>query len=207
MELIYECDNFITPDYCKHLIDKFESGETKIDGSTINGINSSKKSVDLRIYGEDRWYNEEMYITKMLRKAQNSYQTFLKGDNFDRDDLLYDAMKHCYIFPPQIQKTVPGGYYKWHFDVTLPMCYKVFTYIIYLNDVDKESGGATEFNCGKIIQPKVGKIVIFPTTLTYLHRGKLLENGLKYIATNAYTCEPPSIIQPTNKNIFQMIVR
>ena len=207
MELIYECDNFITPDYCKHLIDKFESDETKIDGSTINGINSSKKSVDLRIYGEDRWYNEEMYITKMLRKAQNSYQTFLKGDNFDRDDLLYYAMKHCYIFPPQIQKTVPGGYYKWHFDATFPMCYKVFTYIIYLNDVDKESGGATEFNCGKIIQPKVGKIVIFPTTLTYLHRGKLLENGLKYIATNAYTCEPPSIIQPTNKNNFQMIIR
>ena len=206
MELIYECDNFITPEYCKHLIDKFESDENKQIGSTLGGgVNPIKKSIDLIINGNDKWYNEELYFTRMLQKAQNSYLQFLKSGNFDRNDILYNAMKHCYIFPPQIQKTVPGGYYNWHFDTSFPICHKLFTFIIYLNDVDKEFSGATEFNCGKIIQPKVGKIIIFPSTLTYLHRGRLLESGLKYIATNAYTCKHPSLIVPTNN--FQMIIR
>ena len=54
-----------------------------------------------------------------------------------------------------------------------------------MNDVEKDSGGTTDFSCGKIIQPKAGKIIFFPSTWTYYHRGKTLEKGVKYIATNA----------------------
>ena len=68
--------------------------------------------------------------------------------------------------------------------------WKIFTYIIYLNDVEKDSGGTTEFSCGKTIQPKAGKIVFFPCTWTYFHRGKTLEKGVKYIATNGLMIKP-----------------
>jgi hypothetical protein len=52
-----------------------------------------------------------------------------------------------------------------------------------LNDVPVEHGGCTEFLMGKKIQPKKGTLLFFPATWNYIHRGKKLEKGNKYIAT------------------------
>jgi hypothetical protein len=82
-----------------------------------------------------------------------------------------------------------------------------------LNDVEEDSGGTTEFSCGKIIQPKAGKIVFFPCTWTYFHRGKTLEKGIKYIATNGLLVKPIRQIaisrrerEERNKPVFPFII-
>mgnify|MGYP001186414925 FL=1 len=199
MEFIYECEDVFPVSFCNRVIDKFEQSDLKLTGTanTRGLTNNVKKSIDLRIYDEPEWVEEEKYFHDTIRKAMKKYETFLLKMDVD-DEIKKDIsniLMGCYAFAPQIQKTEPGGYYHWHQDQPLePPNWKVFTYIVYLNDVENYSGGTTEFSCGKIIQPRAGKIVFFPTTWTYYHRGKTLEKGIKYIATNnLYTDHPRNI--------------
>jgi len=191
MEFIYECDDIFPVDFCNHVIKKFEKSNLKLKGTTDLG-RDTKQSTDLRIYDEPEWVDEEKYFHDMIRKAMKKYETFLLKMNVDIE--VKEEFSRClmdsHIHPPQIQRTEPGQYYHWHEDQGAPPCWKRFTYIIYLNDVENKSGGTTEFSCGKIIQPKAGKIIFFPSTWTYFHRGKTLEKGVKYIATNALMVEP-----------------
>jgi hypothetical protein len=192
MEFIYECDDVFPVDFCNRVIDKFEKSNLKFKGVVGVGIDDVKKSTDLRIYDEPEWVEEEKYFHDMIRKAMKKYETFLL--KMDVDDEVKRHMSgmlmNSHIHPPQIQRTKPGQYYHWHHDQGYPPHWKIFTYIIYLNDVERDSGGTTEFSCGKIIQPKAGKIVFFPCTWTYYHCGTTLEKGVKYIATNGLMIKP-----------------
>jgi hypothetical protein len=195
MEFIYECEDVFPVSFCNRVIEKFEKSDLKIIGRTStnrDGENPAKKSTDIRIYDEPEWVEEEKYFHVMIRKAMKNYETFLLKMDVDDEvkEQMSQALKNTHIYPPQIQRTEPGQYYHWHHDQTYPPCWKLFTYIIYLNDVEKDSGGTTDFSCGKIIQPKAGKIVFFPSTWTYFHRGKILEKGVKYIATNGLMIKP-----------------
>jgi hypothetical protein len=203
MEFIYECEDTFPVSFCNRVIEKFEKSDLKFKGRANSGSNTIKKSTDIRIYDEPEWVEEEKYFHDTIRKAMKKYETFLL--KMDVDDEVKKEMSgylmNTHIYPPQIQRTEPGQYYHWHNDQTYPPCWKVFTYIIYLNDVEKNSGGTTEFSCGKTIQPKVGKIVFFPCTWTYFHRGKTLEKGVKYIATNGLMVKHPREIIMSSKQI------
>jgi|TARA_B110000444_G_C18617334_1_gene490498 hypothetical protein len=193
MEFIYECEDAFPVSFCNRVIEKFEKSDLKFMGRTDAGINPQKKSTDLRIYDEPEWVEEEKSFHDMIRKAMKNYETFLLKMNID-DEVkkeMSEILMCSHIHPPQIQRTEPGQYYHWHHDQRAPYNWDRFTYIIYLNDVEKDSGGTTNFSCGKTIQPRVGKIVFFPSTWTYFHRGKTLEKGVKYIATNALMLEHP----------------
>ena len=193
MEFIYECDDVFPVDFCNRVIDKFEKSNLKIIGTTDDdSINPIKKSIDLRIYDEPEWVEEEKYFHDTIQKAMKKYETFLLKMDVDGEvkKHMSQILMNSHIQPPQIQQTKTGEYYHWHQDQLYPPHWKIFTYIIYLNDVEKDSGGTTEFSCGKIIQPKAGKIVFFPCTWTYFHRGKTLEKGVKYIATNGLMIKP-----------------
>ena len=78
----------------------------------------------------------------------------------------------------QIQKTQPGDYYIWHHDQTTS---RLVTFIWYLNDVKDD--GYTEFIDGTRIQPEAGKLIIFPATWDFLHRGVSPKTETKYICT------------------------
>ena len=192
MEFIYECEDTFPVSFCNRVIEKFEKSDLKFKGRANSGLSTVKKSTDVRIYDEPEWVEEERYFHDTIRKAMKNYETFLLKMNVDDEvkKVLSRQLMNTHVYPPQIQRTEPGQYYHWHHDQTYPPCWKLFTYIIYLNDVEKDSGGTTEFSCGKSIQPKAGKIIFFPSTWTYYHRGKTLEKGVKYIATNALMMAP-----------------
>ena len=206
MEFIYECDDVFPVDFCNRVIDKFEKSNLKFKGTIGDSITSSiKQSTDLRMYDEPEWVEEEKYFHDMIRKAMKKYETFLL--KMDVDDQVKKSMSdiliESHVFPPQIQRTEPNEYYHWHHDQSRNSHWKLFTYIIYLNDVEEDSGGTTEFSCGKIIQPKAGKIIFFPCTWTYFHRGKTLEKGIKYIATNGLTSRPIREISLSRREMEQ----
>jgi hypothetical protein len=206
MEFIYECEDVFPVSFCNRVIEKFEKSDLKFKGIVGSGLSTSKKSTDVRIYDEPEWVEEEKYFNDTIRKAMKNYETFLL--KMDVDDEVKKEMSgylmNTHIYPPQIQRTEPGEYYHWHNDQGYPPCWQLFTYIIYLNDVEKNSGGTTEFSCGKTIQPKVGKIVFFPCTWTYFHRGKTLEKGVKYIATNGLMIKPIREITRSRREIEQI---
>jgi hypothetical protein len=57
---------------------------------------------------------------------------------------------------------------------------RLLTFIWYLNDVT--DGGETEFINGKI-KPKTGKLLIFPSSWNYYHKGNMPLSNDKYIIT------------------------
>ena len=91
-------------------------------------------------------------------------------------------LQHSYF---NLQKTLPKqGYHTWHCENTGKHCTRrVLVTMMYLND-DFE-GGETEFLYQSLrIQPKKGRMLIWPAGFTHTHRGNPpLSGDGKYIAT------------------------
>ena len=81
----------------------------------------------------------------------------------------------------KIQKTEPGqGYHAWHYEATPSAPYRKLATMIYLND--NFEGGETEFLYqSKRVEPKMGRLVICPTSFTHTHRGNPPLTGDKYM--------------------------
>lgn len=61
---------------------------------------------------------------------------------------------------------------------------------MYLNDIEYV-GGETEFSTGRVIKPKKGKMLVFPTTFFHVHRGRPILEGEKYIASVFFNIKQP----------------
>ena len=107
------------------------------------------------------------------------------------DNELYDWADFTPLFGDisdkgyQIQETKPTQFYDWHDDAMIHWNEnkeRSLTFIWYLNDI--YDGGCTEFFNGFSVPPRAGRMIIFPSTWTYMHRGaRLLGANNKYICT------------------------
>lgn len=170
--------NVLSKKFCNHLIDKFEKDEVKTKGHVGHGLDESvKQSIDLPISKFTGWEDEDDILCQILRKNVNEY---LK--HIPKECSPFSGYKRSSDTGYQIQKTIPGGFYHWHDDFcSSNLGSRVLTYIWYLNTVKND--GYTEFISGEKIQPEVGKMLIFPATWTYAHRGYPPKRETKYICT------------------------
>jgi len=108
----------------------------------------------------------------------------------------------------KLQRTDPGGgYHVWHCeDGAFIYRDRVLTWMIYLNDIPYENGGATDFLHQKCsFQPTQGTLVLWPATYTHMHRGSFLTGEKsKYIATGWFLREPGNV---TNRVIQESCKR
>ena len=97
----------------------------------------------------------------------------------------------------KLQKTQSGGgYHIWHCeDGAFVYRDRVLTWMMYLNDIPHENGGATDFLHQKCsFQPTTGTMVMWPATYTHIHRGAFLTGDIpKYIATGWFYREPGNV--------------
>ena len=57
---------------------------------------------------------------------------------------------------------------------------------MYLNTLDYNEGGITEFINGRKIKPDIGKILIFPSNWSFVHRGQEVKSKvIKYTITTS----------------------
>ncbi|MGX5200437.1 2OG-Fe(II) oxygenase [Aliikangiella sp. IMCC44632] len=71
---IIEFKNALSPEYCDHLIKKFEAAKDKSPGRTGAGVDKSKKdSVDLAISGHPNWQQESQTISQTIYQATLEY--------------------------------------------------------------------------------------------------------------------------------------
>ena len=96
------------------------------------------------------------------------------------------------MFPNQLQKYKKdtGHYNAWHCewmsDPSRSSIMRTLITMLYLNDVDE--GGKTEFyNQGLEVQPKAGRLVLFPAYFTHTHRGQTPLSNDKYIITSMFS--------------------
>jgi hypothetical protein len=186
-EFIYEQENFLKTSECKMIIDRFETSKYVRNGLTAGGyMPNFKKQTETEL----KKLNDELDVElrdKRIPKLVDDYVEYLCNKGFEHNDIFTEALNSRYITCtyPQVQKSVVDDFFRWHHDSLLGT-YKttrMLAIIIYLNDVEEGCGGTTDFYKYGSIKPKPGKVLIFPATWEYLHRGKKVEKGCKYIVT------------------------
>ena len=184
-DFIYVADGALEPEFCKNVIEKFEKDDDKAPGALGREgrvDTSAKDSTDLWITNLSRWKEEDGVFFNSLKEHHMLYLENGAWGETHRP-VLGDFSDSGY----QIQRTRPGSGYVWHQDSMVFQEYvldngvRATTYIWYLNDIDED--GYTEFIDGTKVQPKTGRICIFPATWTYMHRGYPPKNKTKYIVT------------------------
>lgn len=174
-DFIYIERDALPKSFCNNVIEKFEQDDRKRQGQVGSGVHLEiKRSSDLSITELEDWKSYDQAFFRCLNNGLKKYIRFLPEEYVKYDALSEIKNDTGY----QIQRTQPGDYYIWHHDQTTS---RLVTFIWYLNDV--KDGGYTEFIDGTRIQPEAGKLIIFPATWDFLHRGVSPKTETKYLCT------------------------
>lgn len=172
-------DGNLTEDFCNLCIREFEKDDRKDQGITARGVLTDvKDSIDLYISDKDEWKSIDILLHSALSGPAQ--------DMFEILEIYTESVIEPRDTGYQIQRTSPTGGYVWHNDTFVyeGSRHRLFSYIWYLNTI--EEGGETEFLDFKI-KPVAGRLVLFPSTWTFLHRGLPPKTGMKYICTGWMT--------------------
>lgn len=190
----YELQDFIAvysdvlPEgYCEHMIAEFERLNEM-------GAGISRQEGE----GAPRYRKDDM-------------QVFLNGKNHElirfNDanpmDMFFDALQRCYNHYSEeysaiqhgqvrgtafkMQRTDPGGgYHVWHGEQgSGNSANRVLVYMLYLNTLDDDAAGETEFLYQqRRIKPVANTMLLWPAAFTHAHRGNtVFGDKSKYIIT------------------------
>ncbi|MCW8091954.1 2OG-Fe(II) oxygenase [Alteromonas sp. ASW11-130] len=173
-------DNAIDPAVCKILVEKFERNSAKqiLNGKAVREHLPNSQWTELDI-GRFLDKNETDYMIKTMFKYTNQYNV---------DCNLQPALPEPGSIDQLILKRYnPNGEDKFelHFDSLGNVASRYLVVLWYLNDV--EEGGETCFPRLDIkVQPKAGRLLIFPPYWLYMHHGNPPISCSKYIASTYY---------------------
>ena len=182
---IEEYPNSFEKEYCEEIIRHFD---VMARNQVTYSQNSVKVNQDERIvfdwaHTQHQYHYDYNLCDYFYKKLHEVYPL----EYMEKYQMLKDSDQHS----PKgmsIQKSKPHqGYHAWHAEAAdIGSSSRVMNYMLYLNDV--EEGGETEFLYqGVKLKPETGKLVIFPTSYMYPHRGNPIYKGEKYIITGWYT--------------------
>jgi hypothetical protein len=188
-EYIYIKYNSLSSEICDDLIRLFETDLSYmvVPGVTANNsVSDIKQTLDLKIQREHNPYDDDIF--KELNLNINYYFNSI----ITRYRMNIIGLSNLNDSGFQIQKYIrETGQYKYHNDFThskINNQMRMITFLWYLNTVDE--GGETEFFNGRIkIKPEKGKLILFPSTWTYIHRGNMPISSDKYILTGWIYCD------------------
>ena len=197
-------ENYASKEWCKILIDAFDMySKQKIsknildDHFHIDAIGDGKKQFTQGQLGRK---DEQLYL-EVADTTLASHTNVIIGSAFEVYAREYQGITNSAdpvsSWTCKIQKTqAGGGYHVWHCeDGSFLYRDRVLTWMIYLNDIPVENGGATDFlhqNCS--FQPTTGTMVMWPATYTHMHRGAFLTGDIpKYIATGWFLRGPGTV--------------
>lgn len=179
----------ITPEgYCQHTIREFDRLQTEGMGTNRwqgEGAPPHLKD-DHHMFLETGSgnYFEPFQNTAVLRHFYNATQAC-----FEAYANKFSVLKDTSIIgvAAKMQRTASGGgYHVWHGEQASGMhSARVLTYMLYLNTLEPEEGGETEFLYQKLrVRPEENTMVVWPAAFTHAHRGNtVLGNRAKYIIT------------------------
>ena len=186
---LYECNNSLDISFCNFLIDTYEKDNNKHEGCTRGGVNKIvKNTTDLTIpYNisvDNSWNNVNDILYNELNKNLHKYILKIR-QHINNDNYMLFNTKYLTENIFMIQKyTKNEGFYIYHNDASFEpdrTKFRVLTYLWYLNDITE--GGETEFWGNYKIIPKAGKLLLFPSSWTFPHCGKMPISNDKYIIT------------------------
>lgn len=189
-------DNVANEEMCDNIIEWFEKFDEEIikspenltlrDGSKVRdgrGTNGQGKRKDISYFADAENAPFENNLRSVINDCAREYIT--EYPNLGEYHLSNKALK--------IQKTPRhGGYHVWHHEHSYHSLARVLVWTLYLNDIP-EGEGETEFLYqGTKVNPKKGRVCLFPSSYTHLHRGNPPYSCDKYIATGWFLAQPNS---------------
>lgn len=180
-------DNAFDDEYCDQVIEFFNWSQEH--NKTWSRQDTEKFS---EMYKSDTACSLHKSLNERLFTSDNSNLVAEFNDTFfdvwykeyiKFFSVLNNVERHG-IIAHKLQKTNPGeGYHIWHCEAGgMVTARRLGVYILYLNDV--ELGGETEFlYLRQRVEPKKGRLVIFPSGYVHTHRGNPPLSGEKYIMT------------------------
>ena len=196
--------NYTSKEWCDILIDAFEMyNKQKIVKNVLKGSHSLNTIGD----GEEQFAKGNLgrkdlgLFLEVADPGLAASTNLVVSNGFDMYTKEYkgviDSSDPLSSWTVKVQKTeAGGGYHQWHCeDGSFIYRDRALTWMIYLNDIPYESGGATDFLHQKCsIQPTTGTAVFWPATYTHMHRGGFLTGDIpKYIATGWFLREPGNV--------------
>jgi prolyl 4-hydroxylase len=205
-DCIYINNTAISKYLCNDIIQMFEDQvDGKFEGLTAGGLNKNIKDTtdyiiprnksnnyinDINDINIKKWAKIDSFLEEELNRNVKIYVKQLTTKlNIEEENSNYKFK----LFPSDkvnttefmIQRYIQGrGRYIYHNDSRInwqEKKYRLITYIFYLNTV--EEGGETEFFNELRIKPEVGKLVLFPASWLWPHRGMIPKSSNKYIIT------------------------
>jgi hypothetical protein len=191
-KFIVELPNFIPPKLCEQIINRFESDDKKTVGFMRYHMGDDtiterlKYNEELNISAYENWKDISSDLRIFMEQAILEYFKHIK-DNFNYDQKYHTLDRILSLINIEhdmylVQKIKRGDYFPWHIDGVIGTKFFV-QIIIYLNTLNIEDGGRTEFSNGRSIKPEIGKVLIFPCSWTFPHRGTKVKCDYKYICT------------------------
>lgn len=208
---LFELPNNLPNDFCKMVIEEFENEDDSRKELGAVGIESKKDdkiktSLDFPIPRHEivsknqdlqQWQMIDNFLMKKLTEGLKMYAEHIKNTFPNLQPKLWEILLANMHDDKgyQIQRTDPNGYFSWHSDfyTQKEIGTRLLTFIWYLNTLEPEQGGCTEFIDGTAIKPEAGKLLIFPATWTNIHRGCVLKSGQKYIVTGWLYIPPQTV--------------
>jgi len=174
---IFERPLALSPAFCDEMIERFEAhpehqypgliGQTRVEDRGV------KSTTDLVVSNKPDWQDVDRMLFRSLAIALQEFREAYPYFKGPFKDVGY-----------QIQRYRPGDFYHWHVDGgSHEFSQRQLVAIWYLNEV-RGPGGETRFLYQDVsIVPRRGKLILFPPFWTHEHRGAVLQQGVKYIAT------------------------
>lgn len=173
--------------YCEHLVETFDM------------LRSNGAGWDRRTSENAKRHTKDDYSMGFSLKDQNIPQF----NNNDTVNMFFSGLQYCYndyiskysvlensniqTTHMKLQCTEPGGgYHIWHFENGNMNCSnRILTFLLYLNTLDADEGGETEFLYQqRRVTPVKNTMVLWPAGFTHTHRGNtVLGDKSKYVVT------------------------
>lgn len=184
----------LSDDECDVLIRDFEScADVHFEGAVmVNGVVTVdpvlKKNTELFVseqadLGSKRWTATDALLSSCVQQHLLLYQ---------QGNAILSTQQNPFSdegFRIKRYESGSGEHHAYHSDCgheTASKPHRILAVLLYLNTV--ETGGETVFlNHGITIQPKRGRLAIFPTAFSFVHAGKRPVSEDKYLVINFLT--------------------
>lgn len=160
---IFTLSDVFTHEDCVKIVEFYKKNQNLAGpGGTASGVNPEVKlSTDLKI--------DEVKADDAVELDRLIYSKISAALSVVRQIVPGYFHGQCADTGYRVQHYSPDGYYHWHIDFRPG---RRLALLLYLNDIPEGEGGETEFWYQDLkVRPEAGKLLVFPVTAGYAHRG------------------------------------
>lgn len=195
-DYVLEIDNALPKEICDRIIERYKKDsrktQSKVGGASGEGEidKEMRRSLLLQFSDYDDWADVNRIIYDVIGTAIQKYISHIKKI-YKKYETMNEQITHTQLtqhFSSMqdegyfIQEYKEGDFYHWHTDHSNTLIKnRTLSFVLYLNTLDENQGGCTDFIHGQKIRPFAGKLLVFPSDWKYVHRSAVVKNGgIKY---------------------------